>query len=320
MSASQSDDLLLAGALEGAADGLAEVVIAIAEAGKVIARHVQRARIEDVVGDAGGSNIHDEVQQKLDVIADEEMIEKLSAVPSVAVCGSEEEDEARVLRSAADGGRYAVAFDPLDGSSNIDVGVGVGTIFGIWPVTEADTDTAAALLKPGRDQVGAGYLLYGSQVALVISLGDGVDMFVLDPDLGEFVRVLDGIEIPDSKKIYSINEAYTPLFPAGIRSYLAASHADGYGARYIGSMVADVHRTLLKGGVFIYPETTKNPEGKLRLLYEAAPMGFVIEQAGGRATTGAQPILEVEATGIHQRTPVVLGSTAEVDRVIKHLS
>lgn len=317
--ASDPRDVLLERALERAEPGLAAVILAAAEAGRVIARHVQRARIEDVVGDAGSANVHAEAQQKLDVLADELLIEKLSAVPALSVCGSEEEETARVVRSHAEGGRYAIAFDPLDGSSNIDVGVGVGTIFGIWPVGEGVADPAEALLQRGRDQVAAGYLLYGSQVALVVSLGHGVDMFVLDPDRDAFVRVLEGIRIPDAKKIYSINEAYTPLFPAGIRRYLAACHADGYGGRYIGSMVADVHRTLLKGGVFLYPETTKNPGGKLRLLYEAAPMAFLIDQAGGLATTGQGPVLDVAATGIHQRTPIVLGSKLEVERVLRHL-
>lgn len=307
-------------ALADAPAGLADVIGAIAAAGRTIARLVQRARIEDVVGLAGGANVHDEAQQKLDVIANDELIRQLSACPSVAVCGSEEEEEARVVRTASEGGRFAVLFDPLDGSSNIDVGVGVGTIFSVLANACADDRTADSLLQAGSRQVAAGYLLYGSQVVLVLSAGRGVDMFVLDPDTGDFVRVLEGIEVPSANKIYSINEAYTDIFSHGMRAYLDASHEAGYGLRYIGSMVADVHRTLLKGGVFIYPETTKNPDGKIRLLYEANPLGFLIEQAGGRASDGRRPVLEIEPERIHQRTQVILGSTREVERVLKHLA
>lgn len=315
-----SPDSDLSLALRDSPEGLAEVIGAVAAAGRTIARLVQRARIEDIVGDAGGSNVHDEAQQKLDVIANDELIERLFACPSVAVCGSEEEEEARVVRPASEGGRYAVLFDPLDGSSNIDVGVGVGTIFSVLRNECADDRTADSLLQAGSRQVASGYVLYGSQVALVLTTGRGVDMFVLDPDTDAFIRVMEGVEVPAEKKIYSINEAYTDLFPAGIQAYLAECHAEGYGCRYIGSMVADVHRTLLKGGVFLYPETTKNPKGKIRLLYEAGPLGFVIEQAGGVASDGRTPILDVPAEGIHQRTPIIMGSAREVERVLRHLS
>jgi fructose-1,6-bisphosphatase I len=307
-------------ALADAPPGLADVIGAVAAAGRTIARLVQRARIEDVVGAAGGSNVHDEAQQKLDVIANDELIRLLSACPSVAVCGSEEEEEARVVRPASQGGRYAVLFDPLDGSSNIDVGVGVGTIFSVLPNACADDRTADSLLQPGSQQVASGYMLYGSQVALVLAMASGVDMFVLDPESDAFVQVLSRIEVPSGKKIYSINEGYTRLFSEGVKAYLAAGHVDGYTARYIGSMVADVHRTLLKGGVFLYPAMTTHPNGKIRLLYEANPLGFVIERAGGLASDGHGPILEVPAEGIHQRTPVILGAADEVERVLRHLA
>jgi fructose-1,6-bisphosphatase I len=306
-------------ALADAPPGLAEVIGAVAAAGRTIARLVKRARIEDVLGHAGGSNVHDEAQQKLDVIANDELLRELSACPSVAVCASEEEEEAHIVRSASEGGRYAVLFDPLDGSSNIDVGVGVGTIFSVLPNTCADDRTGDSVLQQGSQQVAAGYMLYGSQVALVLATSRGVDMFVLDPETDALVQVLDEIEVPSGKKIYSINEGYTRLFSDGIKEYLAAGHVEGYTARYIGSMVADVHRTLLKGGVFLYPAMTTHPNGKIRLLYEANPLGYVIERAGGLASDGCGPILDVPAEDIHQRTPVILGAADEVERVLRHL-
>ena len=191
----------------------------------------------------------------------------------------------------------------------------MGTIFGVLRNQQDDAGTALSVLQPGEGQVAAGYVLYGSSVLLVLTLGDGVDMYVLDPDLGDFVLVERDLAIPNEKKIYSVNEAYVNDFPSGYQRYLEFTHANDYAARYIGSMVADVHRTLLKGGVFLYPPTAKNPNGKLRLLYEANPMAFIIEQAGGAAATGDCRILEVEPKRLHQRTPVILGSPKEVDYV-----
>jgi fructose-1,6-bisphosphatase I len=174
-------------------------------------------------------------------------------------------------------------------------------------------------VQAGRKQAAAGYILYGSSVVLVLSIGRGVSMYVLDPLLGDFVLVKDGIRVPTASKTYSLNEAYVNDFEDGLKAYLGWAHASGYGARYIGSMVADVHRTLLKGGVFLYPGTKKSPEGKLRLLYEGSPMAFVIEQAGGAASTGRGPLLDVPPTKLHQRTPVVIGSAGEVEHVLRHL-
>jgi fructose-1,6-bisphosphatase I len=182
-----------------------------------------------------------------------------------------------------------------------------------------DEDGARAALQPGTAQVAAGYVLYGSSVLMVLSLGHGVDMFVLDPEIGEFVLVETGIQMPHEKKIRSINGAYRFDFSQGFQSYLAWTESNGYGSRYIGSMVADVHRTLLKGGVFLYPATTGAPSGKLRLMYEANPMSMLVEQAGGSAVTGAGRILDVTPTELHQRTPVILGSTGEVEKVLEHL-
>ncbi len=298
---------------------LAGVITSVALAAKSIAGKVRRARVDDVLGKAGNRNVQGEEQEKLDVLSNQLLIHCLSQRSDVALIGSEEEEEPLVLRSRSDGGEFCVLFDPLDGSSNIDVAVGVGTIFGVLRNRTADEHTASAALQAGAAQVAAGYILYGSSVLLVLSCGSGVDMYVLDPSLGDFVLVETGLRIPDAKKIYSVNEAYRNGFSKGYNEYLEFAHAGGYAARYVGSMVADVHRTLIKGGVFLYPPTQKDPKGKLRLLYEASPIGFVIEQAGGLASTGSGRILEVEPRALHQRTPVLIGSRNEVEQVLRHL-
>ncbi|MEN8160353.1 MAG: class 1 fructose-bisphosphatase [Myxococcota bacterium] len=298
---------------------LADVIEAIALAGKAIGQRVRRARIDDVIGDIGLVNLHGEHQQKLDVLSDELMMQSLRACPAVALYASEEQDGALVLGTEAAGAEYCVVADPLDGSSNIDVAVSVGTIWSVQRHAKSDAAAEASVLQPGRSQVAAGYVLYGSSIVLVASVGQGVSMYVLDPLLGEFVLVKDDIRVPNEKKIYSINEAYVNDFDAGIKAYLDWAHGAGYGARYIGSMVADVHRTLLKGGVFLYPAMKKAPEGKLRLLYEGNPMAYVIEQAGGAGSTGTGPLLDVEPKKLHQRTPVVLGSAGEVEHVLRHI-
>jgi len=298
---------------------LVDVIEAIALAGKAIAHRVRRARIDDVIGEAGATNIQGEAQQKLDVLSDQLLLECLRACPAAAVYASEEQESAIVLRTRAEGASYCVLADPLDGSSNIDVAVSVGTIFSVQRHDRSDAEIEQSAVQAGRKQAAAGYILYGSSVVLVLSLGRGVAMYVLDPLLGDFVLVKDGIRVPTASKTYSLNEAYVNDFEDGLKAYLGWAHSSGYGARYIGSMVADVHRTLLKGGVFLYPGTKKAPEGKLRLLYEGSPMGFVIEQAGGAASTGRGPLLDVTPTQLHQRTPVVIGSAGEVEHVLRHL-
>jgi fructose-1,6-bisphosphatase I len=298
---------------------LVDVIEAIALAGKAIAHRVRRARIDDVIGEAGAVNVQGEAQQKLDVLSDQLLLECLRACPAVAVYASEEQDGAIVLRTRAEGAGYCVLADPLDGSSNIDVAVSVGTIFSVQRHDRPDAEIEQSAVQAGRKQVAAGYILYGSSVVLVLSTGRGVSMYVQDPLLGDFVLVKDGIKVPATNKTYSLNEAYVNDFEDGLKAYLDWAHGAGYGARYIGSMVADVHRTLLKGGVFLYPGTKKAPEGKLRLLYEGSPMAFVIEQAGGAASTGRGPLLDVAPTRLHQRVPVVLGSSGEVEHVLRHL-
>ena len=300
------------------------ILSGISLATKTIASKVRRARIEDVIGDAAGGpfgetdgiNVQGEQQLKLDIIANEVIKACLGSRANIATLVSEEDEEPTILRSRESGGRYAVFFDPLDGSSNIDVSVGVGTIFGIVRLPEmAGVTGTDAILHERTAMTAAGYVLYGSSTVMVLTTGNGVDMFVLDQSIGAYVLVKKKIRIPASRNIYSINEAYTSHFPKGIGRYLQWAHDNNYSSRYIGSMVADVHRTLLKGGVFIYPQTNDRPDGKLRLLYEAMPMAMLMEQAGGSAVTGTDRILDLAAEDLHQRVPVILGSPDEVAHV-----
>lgn len=297
------------------------ILSAISLAAKAIAAKVRCARIEDVLGDQGGDNVHGEAQQKLDVIANDILMTCLGGRPTVAVVASEEDDQPTILRRGDEGGKYCVIFDPLDGSSNLDVSVGVGTIFSILRNDPSIPDAVGTLCQPGSRQVAAGYVLYGSSTVFVLTTGRGVDMFVLDPSIGAFLLVKAQIRVPRSGKIYSINEANRRGFPDGINRYLDWAHGEGYSSRYIGSMVADVHRTLLKGGVFLYPPTKKNPEGKLRLMYEGNPIAMIMEQAGGRAVAvtaeSVTRLLDIVPTGIHQRTSVVVGSPDEVEAVVR---
>ena len=297
------------------------ILSALSLAAKAIGNKVRLARIEDVLGDLGGANVHGETQQKLDVIANDILMTCLGNRPSVAVVASEEDDQPTLLRKGEDGGKYCVIFDPLDGSSNLDVSVGVGTIFSILRNDPSVAGAVETLCQCGSKQVAAGYVLYGSSTVFVLTTGRGVDMFVLDPAIGSFVLVKSQLQMPATGKIYSVNEANKRTFPDGFSRYLEWAQENGYSSRYIGSMVADVHRTLLKGGVFMYPPTKKNPEGKLRLMYEANPIAMIMEQAGGSAITGtaAGRILDVQPTSIHQRTSVVLGSAEEVAAVARHL-
>ena len=304
----------------GATGEFSWIMSAISLACKAIADKVRRARIEDVLGHVGSANVTGDQQQKLDVIANETIMRCLGDRPNIAVLASEEDENPIILRSRAEGGRYAVLFDPLDGSSNLDVSVGVGTIFSILRTDHIRSeDPEELILQPGTEQVAAGYVLYGSSSVCVIATGHGVHMFVLDQAIGSFVLVKKDLQIPAAGKTYSVNEAYHDTFPSGYQKYLDWAHANGYSSRYIGSMVADVHRTLLKGGVFLYPPTMKHPEGKLRLMYEANPMALLIEAAGGKALAGTSRILEAQPQGLHARTSVVMGSAEEVDHVIAHL-
>ncbi len=288
---------------------------------KIIADQVRRAGYTNVLGSTGDTNVQGEVVQKLDILANETIIGCLGYRGNVGIMVSEEDDEPRIAKELDGEARYIVLFDPLDGSSNIDVNVSIGTIFSIL---QRRPETAAGkvmdhILQPGLRQIAAGYVVYGSSTVMAYTTGDGVHMFTLDPSIGVFRLAQECVTMPSSGNMYSVNEAYFAQFPEGIQKYLTwakSEEAGGYGLRYIGSLVADFHRTLLRGGVFLYPPTKKAPQGKLRLLYEANPLAFLAEQAGGAASDGKQRILEKQPNALHQRTPLVIGSKGEVDRVL----
>jgi fructose-1,6-bisphosphatase I len=299
----------------GATGEFSWIISAISLAGKAIANKVRHARLQDVLGEVGAENVQGERQQHLDVISNALLMRCLGTRASVAVIASEEDEQPTIIRRGHEGGKYCVLFDPLDGSSNLDVGVGVGTIFSILRNDPSVHEAEATVCQPGRTQVAAGYILYGSSTIFVVTTGRGVHMFVLDHSVGSFLLVAANLTMPRAGKTYSVNEAYSAQFPQGYRSFLEYAHANGYSSRYIGSMVADVHRTLLNGGVFLYPPTKKNPEGKLRLLYEANPMAMIVEQAGGIAYSGEVRTLDIQPKKLHERVPVLLGSADEVERV-----
>ncbi len=291
---------------------------------KMIEAKVRRAGLLDVLGSAGETNVQGETQQKLDVYANQALLHCLGLRESVAILVSEENEEPVTFDRARETGKYVIFFDPLDGSSNIDVNVSVGTIFSIFRrPPNTDGKLQSAVLQAGWKQVAAGYVIYGSSTILVYSAGKGVFGFTLNPDIGAFVLSHDNLRIPKHGNIYSVNEAQADSFPPAYRDYLhrLRSGALGreYNSRYVGSLVADFHRTILKGGVFIYPPTKGYPQGKLRLLYEANPLAFIAEQAGGLASSGERRILEIQPQGIHERTPLVVGSRDRSGRISEML-
>ncbi|MFM1936390.1 MAG: hypothetical protein RI990_1349 [Planctomycetota bacterium] len=294
------------------------IVSAISLAAKIIAHKVRHVRLQNVLGDDGITNVQGEEQLRMDAIANEVIMRVLGGRSSIAVLGSEEDEEPTILRRGHEGGRYCVLFDPLDGSSNLDTAVGVGTIFTILRNDPHIAGAVETVCQPGHQQVAAGYVLYGSSTVFVITTGHGVHMFELDAAVGSFMLVKRDLQMPAKKKIYSVNEANADGFPKGFQEYLHWAHAEGYTSRYIGSMVADVHRTLVNGGVFLYPPTKKHPSGKLRLLYEANPMSFLVEQAGGASITAdGRRTMDVQPKLLHERVPLVLGSRDEVEAVAK---
>jgi fructose-1,6-bisphosphatase I len=303
----------------GASGDFSMIISAISLAGKAIAAKVRRANLEDVLGAFGTTNVQGEGQQKLDVIANEIIMKCLGDRVSVALLASEEDEEPTILRRGGEGGKYCVLFDPLDGSSNIDCAMPVGTIFTVLRNDPTIKGSVETVCQAGRDQVAAGYVLYGSATIMVLTTGSGVDMFVLDHSVGSFLLVRRGVRIPKSAKTYSVNEANALQFPAGYRRFLDEVKASGYSSRYIGSMVADVHRTLLAGGLFMYPPTTSKPDGKIRMLYEANPLAFIIEQAGGMAYSGLKRTLDLKPAELHQRIPVAMGSPEQVDGLLASL-
>ncbi|MCO5946792.1 class 1 fructose-bisphosphatase [Mucilaginibacter flavidus] len=285
-------------------------------AAKIVNREVNKAGLMDILGNAGSTNIQGESQQKLDVYANEQFISALKSGGECCIVASEEnEDIIRLDTDVSKNANYIVAIDPLDGSSNIDVNVPVGTIFSIYRRRSIDGPaTIDDVLQNGTAQVAAGYVIYGSSTMLVYTTGKGVNGFTLDPSIGEFCLSHPNMQMPESGLIYSINEGNYVHFPQGVKRYIKYCQVEDkatsrpYSSRYIGSMVADIHRNLIKGGIFIYPVTASAPSGKLRLVYECNPMAFLIEQAGGRATNGASRILDIDVTELHQRSPIFIGS------------
>lgn len=285
-------------------------------AAKIVNREVNKAGLADILGDNGTTNIQGEGQKKLDVYANEQFISALKHGGECCIVASEESDEYIPIDSAVSAdAKYIVAIDPLDGSSNIDVNVAVGTIFSIYRrKSTKGKATIDDVLQRGTEQVAAGYVIYGSSTMLVYTTGKGVNGFTLDPSIGEFCLSHPEMKIPQDGVIYSINEGYYVHFPDGVKKYIKYCQVEDaktnrpYTSRYIGSMVADVHRNLIKGGIFIYPVTAGAPNGKLRLVYECNPMAFIIEQAGGRATNGYERILDLDVNDLHQRSAIFIGS------------
>ncbi|HEX9962150.1 MAG TPA: class 1 fructose-bisphosphatase, partial [Pyrinomonadaceae bacterium] len=255
---------------------------------------------------------------KLDVFANETLIDCFSLRESIGIIASEENEHPITVGHTSPNAQFAIVFDPLDGSSNIDVAVTIGTTFSIFrrPDSGNDEDPLQWVLQPGRRQIAAGYVVYGSSTVLVYSIGNGVHGFTLDPSVGSFILTHENIRIPEQGNYYSINEAYRESFPEVYNRFVRKLKNGGlgrfYSSRFIGSMVADFHRTLLRGGIFLYPSTTNYPEGRLRLLYEANPIAFLAQHAGGSATDGERNILDVQPSGLHQRTPLIVGGKVEM--------
>ncbi|MFQ5589218.1 MAG: class 1 fructose-bisphosphatase [Nitrospiria bacterium] len=305
----------------GASGDFTGLLAEIATAGKVISREVNKAGLIDILGYKGKKNIHGEDVQKLDDFANAVFMKTLSHTGHLAGIASEEMDDIYQIPENFPKGKYVFLMDPLDGSSNIDVNISIGSIFSIYRRKSSGPQAAMSdFLQPGREQVCAGYLIYGSSTMLVYTTGYGVHGFTLDPGIGEFLLSHEAMQIPSRGSIYSINESNTAHWATGVKKYVEYAKNKGKTARYVGSLVADFHRNLLKGGIFIYPSDTKNPKGKLRLLYEAAPLAFIAEQAKGLASDGRSPLMDVVPDSLHQRIPLIIGSSDDVMGAEKHMS
>ncbi len=295
---------------------LSQLLTSFRLAGKMVNREVNKAGLaEDILGAQGTENVQGEAQQKLDVYANDLFIRLLRSQGMVCAVASEENDD---IVHFDNGGKYVVTMDPLDGSSNIDVNVSIGTIFSIYRrVSTGDKATMEDFMQPGTAQVAAGYIIYGSSTMLVYTTGHGVNGFTLDPSIGTFCLSHPDMKTPTDGKIYSVNEGNLYDFSPGVQQYIDGCKKQQMSARYIGSLVADFHRNLMKGGIYMYPGTAKAPKGKLRLLYEANPLAFIVEQAGGKATDGTTRIMELKPTELHQRCPLFIGSKAMVEAATK---
>jgi fructose-1,6-bisphosphatase I len=295
-------------------EGLHTVVAAIADGTRRVHDKVQAAALADVLGATGETNVQGELVQKLDAAGSDIFVEVLSRTGRVAAVVSEEIEDP-VVPGDSDEQTFIVQIDPVDGSSNIDVAVSIGSIFGIWRREPGDPISEATLLRPGREQVAAAYAIYGSSTVLVTATKGSVNGFTLDTGSGELFLSHPDIQIPEKCEYYSTNEGNFRKLDAPTQRAVAKLR-DSHSLRYVGSLVADFHRNLLKGGIFLYPGDSKRPEGKLRLMYEANPLGFVAEQAGGAAYSADQRILDIQPTKSHQRTPLILGNRAEVEEVV----
>ncbi len=308
--------------------GFSHMLHHIGTAARIVNREVNKAGLVDILGEAGNTNVQGEDQKKLDIIANEYFIDAMHSCGEICAIASEENESFIFFDDdIAKNAKYVFMMDPLDGSSNIDVNVSIGTIFSIYKriTPEGSKASMEDFLQRGTEQVAAGYILYGSSTMLVYTTGNGVNGFTLDPSIGEFCLSHQLIETPQDGTIYSINEGNYKKFPKGVKKYIkfcqerdSKSHRP-YSSRYIGSLVSDFHRNLLKGGIFIYPEFENAPTGKLRLLYECNPIAFLAEQAGGMATNGEQRILELKPSSLHQRTPFYTGSKNMVEKVENYL-
>lgn len=312
----------------GATGELSKLLHDLSLAAKVISLEVNKAGLVDILGFTGDNNVHGEQVKKLDVFAHDMMVKAMDHGGHLCVMASEEEEDIIHIPPMFKIGKYVLLFDPLDGSSNIDANVSVGTIFSIYLRKSPDgkAGTMEDCLQPGHQQVAAGYIVYGSSTMMVYTAGHGVHGFTLDPAFGEFLLSHRNMQIPKKSRIYSINEGNYLYWHPGLKKYIKYLQEEDtetgrpYSSRYIGSMVSDIHRNLLYGGIFMYPADSRNPNGKLRLMYECNPMAFIIEQAGGRATDGKRRILEIQPEKLHQRIPIFIGSEDDVKLVEKFIS
>lgn len=306
---------------------LSAILTNLAVAAKIVSNEVNKAGLVDILGYTGDVNVQGEQVKKLDIYANDIFTKSMDYFGLIAALASEEEDDLIRMPKGDEAGKYIVLFDPLDGSSNIDVNVSIGTIFSIYKkkTPNGKAGDLQDCLQSGSEQVAAGYILYGSSTIFVYTTGEGVHGFTLDPSVGEFLLSHENIRIPENGRIYSLNEGNYKYWHQGLKNFIkylqdaTDRDEDQYTARYIGSMVADIHRNLIYGGIFIYPRDKKRPEGKLRLIYECNPMAFIVEAAGGKASNGRKRILDLEPSYLHERTPVYIGSKELVDLAEKFI-
>jgi len=299
----------------------------IALAAKIISYKTNRAGLVDILGRAGATNIQGEEQQKLDVFADDIIFRICDHTGRLCVMASEEREEIIEIPEPFKKGSYVLVYDPLDGSSNIDVNVSIGTVFGVYRCLNwEERGRVEDVLQPARQLVAAGYVLFGSSTMLVYTTGQGVHGFTLDPELGEFLLSHEDMRLPDPPAYYSVNDSYFERWSPQVKAFMGwlrgreGDNTPQLSSRYIGSLVADIHRNLLRGGIFCYPAETEKPEGKIRLLYEAGPLAYLMEQAGGYASNGREPILDIEPKHLHQRTPIFIGNRGLVQKAEQYIT